>query len=366
MLIERYERIMATQVGAHVVAEPGAEGAASDALAACLAWFREVDVRLSRFNAQSELSRLNAAAGSWQTVSALLFGALAQGVRAAEDSGGLFDPTLLTLIESLGYDRDFSAIQHRETQPARTLWVGDGDILAGGWRAIELDAGNRRVRLPFGARLDLGGIAKGWAADVALERFFHPAQHALINVGGDMRARGGPKDGVAWPIGLGASEEARDADPAALPVVTLGAGGLAVSGARDRWWYRDGRRSHHLINPLTRQPAHLWIDEQDSPRSADQAPLIMAAAAFAPTAAQAEVAAKVAIMQGYPQALRSVESAWAHADVDDVTGYDTAIGGYGGWPVALALTLGTGEIICSANLDDYLATFGGGGKIWLS
>lgn len=366
MLVERYERIMATQVGAHVAAEPGAEGDARDALSACLAWFREVDARLSRFTAQSELSRLNASAGSWQMVSPLLFDALAQGVRAAEDSDGLFDPTLLTLIEALGYDRDFSAIRHRETPAARAVWVGDGDVTVGAWRAIELDVARRRVRLPFGARLDLGGIAKGWAADVALERFFDPAQRTLINVGGDMRARGGPEDGAAWPIGLGASEEAREADPAALPVVTLGAGGLAVSGARDRWWYRDGRRAHHLIDPRTQQPAQLWIDEQDTPANADPAPLIMAAAAFAPTAAQAEVAAKVAIMRGYPQALRNVEGAWARAEVNDATGYDSAIGGYGDWPVALALILGTGEIVCSANLDDYLATFGGGGRIWLS
>lgn len=369
MLIERYERIMATQVGAHVVAEPGAEDAARDAIAACLAWFREVDARLSRFTTQSELSRLNAAAGSWQTVSPLLFDALAQGVRAAEESAGLFDPTLLTLLEALGYDRDFSAIRHRETQPARALWVGDGGAMAGGWRAIELDAANRRVRLPYGARLDLGGIAKGWAADVALERFFDPSQAVLIDVGGDMRARGGPEnggeDGAAWPIGLGASEEARDADPRTLPVVTLGAGGLAVSGARDRWWYRDGRRAHHLINPLTGQPAPLWIDEHDGPASADQAPLIMAAAAFAPTAAHAEVAVKVAIMQGYPRALRAVESAWTQAAPRGAASPAEAIGGYGQWPVALALTLGTGEIVCSANFDAYLATFGGGGKIWL-
>ncbi|HEY7850971.1 MAG TPA: FAD:protein FMN transferase, partial [Ktedonobacterales bacterium] len=306
MLIERYERIMATQVGAHVAAEPGAERAAQEAISACLEWFKEVETRLTRFNAHSELSLLNAAAGSWQTVSPLLFDVLAQSVRAAEDSDGLFDPTLLALIEALGYDRDFGEIRHRETRPnARSLWVGAGGPAGGGWRAIELDGANLRVRLPFGARLDLGGIAKGWAADVALARFFAPTQHALINVGGDMRARGGPEEGALWPIGLGTSEEALSADPQTLPVVTLGAGGLAVSGARDRWWYREGKRQHHLINPRTGRPALLWIDADDHLTGAADEPLIMAATAFAPTAAHAEVAAKVAIMQGYPLALRS-------------------------------------------------------------
>jgi thiamine biosynthesis lipoprotein len=367
MLIERYERIMATQVGVHVAAEPGAEPAAHEAISACLEWLKEVETRLTRFNAHSELSLLNAAAGSWQTVSSLLFDVLAQSVQAAEDSSGLFDPTLLALIEAMGYDRDFNAIRHRETRPSESaLWLGAGDAVAGGWRAIELDSANLRVRLPFGARLDLGGIAKGWAADVALERFFAPTQQTLINIGGDMRARGGPEDGALWPIGLGASEEALSADPQTLPVVALGAGGLAVSGARDRWWYRNGRRQHHLINPQTGQPAPLWIDADDHPADAGDEPLIMAVIAFAPTAAHAEVAAKVAIIQGYPLALRSVEDGWAQAMAGTPGSPSEGARQYGHAPVALILAMGTGDMACSANLNDYLTTVGGGGTIWLT
>lgn len=368
MLVERYERIMATRVGAHVVATPETERAAHDALSACLEWLKEVDRRLSRFNAESELSRLNAAAGDWQAVSPLLFDALAQGVQAAHDSEGLFDPTLLTLLEALGYDRDFSAIGRRERGGAtRSLWVGDGAAVAGGWRAIELDAAGLRVRLPFGARLDLGGIAKGWAADVALERFFAPDQHALINVGGDMRAHGGPEAGALWPIALGASADALDVDPQTLPVVTLGAGGLAVSGARDRWWYRNGERQHHLIDPRTGRPAPLWIDARDDPTGDADEPRLVAATALAPTAAHAEVAAKVAILQGYPQALRTVEDAWAQAMAVGQSGERAERAKrYGAAPVALILALNTGEMVSSANLDAYLKAFGGGGTVWLT
>lgn len=366
MQVERYERIMGTQVGAHVLAEPGAEAAAHARIAACLEWFREVDTRLSRFKDSSELSRLNAAAGQWRRVSPLLFEALALSVQAAEMSGGLFDPSLLALIEALGYDRDFSAIRHQESGgEARSLWVsGAGETLVGGWRSIELDAANLRVRLPFGVRLDLGGIAKGWAADVALERFFAPTESVLINVGGDIRVRGGPEAGATWPIGLGSSVEALEADPATLPVVTLGAGGLAVSGARDRWWYRDGKRQHHIINPQTQQPAQLWIDDDDTPKDAEEPPLIVAATALAPTAAQAEVATKMAIMRGYPQALRSVDDAWALRADTDVSPQQAER--FGDAPVAVILALGNGEMVHSANLGEYLATIGGGGAIWLT
>ncbi|HEX8732289.1 MAG TPA: FAD:protein FMN transferase [Ktedonobacterales bacterium] len=362
MQVERYERIMATRVGAHMLAEPGAEDAAGDKLAACMDWFREVERRLTRFNMTSELSRLNAAAGSWRAVSPLLFDALAEGVRAAQASDGLFDPTLLAVLEALGYDRDYGALSRQRVASGvapggRALWVG---AAPGGWRAIDLDAASRRVRLPYGVRIDLGGIAKGWAADVALERFFAPEDHALLDVGGDMRARGGPEEGDVWPIALGASEQALSADPDALPVVTLGAGGLAVSGARDRWWYHDGARQHHLIDPRTGRPAHLWIDAGDDDTAGE--PLLMAAAAFAPTAAHAEVAAKVAILRGYPLALRVVEEAWARAATTDTLTDEY----YGDTPVALLLTLSDGRLVPSANLDDYLTTHGGGGTTWLT
>ena len=358
---QRYERIMATRVGVHVLAEPGAEATAHARIDACMEWFKEVDTRLTRFNAGSELSRLNAAAGNWQSVSPLLLDALAQSVQAAQDSDGLFDPTLLALLEMLGYDRDFSAIRHSETHgAAHSLWVGgEGDVVTGGWRAIELDAAQLRVRLPFGVGIDLGGIAKGWAADVALERYFAPDDHALLYLGGDVHVRGGPEPGGLWALGLGASEEALHADPATLPVVTLGAGGLAVSGARDRWWYRNGMRQHHIIDPRTARPARMWIDERDHPPGGDDA-LIVAATALAPTAAHAEVAAKVAIMRGYPLALREVEAAWAHA----ANGGETAT--FGDAPVALILALSTGEMIPSVNLDEYLTTYGGGGTTWLT
>ncbi|HEX8982995.1 MAG TPA: hypothetical protein VF792_09515, partial [Ktedonobacterales bacterium] len=99
----------------------------------------------------------------------------------------------------------------------------------------------------------------------------------------------------------------------------------------------------------------------------EDAPRIVAATAFAPTAAHAEVAAKVAILDGLPLALRHVERAWAQAtEGASKFGRATDEGHYGHSPVALILTLSTGEIACSSNLQDYLTVYGGGGQIWLS
>ena len=88
--------------------------------------------------------------------------------------------------------------------------------------------------------------------------------------------------------------------------------------------------------------------------AADGGQLIAAATALAETAAHAEVAAKVALLRGYPEALYAVEQAWAgksHLKAD--TG------------VALLLVLGNGSVFISANMQAFLDTCGGGGMLWL-
>lgn len=97
----------------------------------------------------------------------------------------------------------------------------------------------------------------------------------------------------------------------------------------------------------------LWIDDRDpaEPGSASANPLLATATALAPTAARAEVAAKVALLRGYPRALQAVEAAWKrYGAVGPETDADAG--------VALALTFGNGEVVLSQNLSAYLASWG--------
>jgi FAD:protein FMN transferase len=348
-------------VGAQVAAAPVREAAARAAIDACLEWMREVDRRLTRFKPESDLMRLNAAAGAWAPVSEMLFEVVELSLLAAEATGGLFDPTILPTLEAWGYDRDFNAIAYHE---AALEWRVPSDlVLPGHWPEIALDRDGRRIHLPDGVRLDLGGIAKGWAADVALDRFFDDFPNALVEVGGDVRVRGGIEEGQLWPLQVGEERSVRDPQPGAKPeqtaIVTLGQGGIATSGAGVRWWLRAGERAHHLIDPRTARPAHIWIDPSDE--RPGEPPLIASASAFAPTAAEAEVAAKVALLLGYPAALEAVEAAEALAD-----GAAGAAGAVDRPGVALLLTLGTGAVVFSSNLPAYLTHVGGGGDIWIS
>ncbi len=126
-----------------------------------------------------------------------------------------------------------------------------------------------------------------------------------------------------------------------------------------RWWYHGGERQHHLIDPRTGRPADLWIgDGQERP---DDGPRVASATALASTAAHAEVAAKVALLRGYPDALRILEQAWKKWKEPDAS----APGEYGDCGVALLLVLGSGEVVCSAHLQEYLQALGGGGDVWV-
>jgi len=369
ILVQRFQRLMASPMGIHLAVPPGQEARADEAIAGCFAWFEQVGERLTRFTTESELSRLNAAGGEWCTVSDLLFAVVEESLAAAQATDGLFDPALLAVLEGLGYDRDFREIAHREVAAEVASQVAAQDnalavrggqvaIPAQRWREIELDRTRSRIRLPAGVRLDLGGIVKGWVADRALDRYFADLPNVLIDAGGDIRARGGARPGEPWAIGIGDPFTGAD-EPTIrdVAVLTLGRGGLATSGATLRWWYHGGERQHHLIDPRTSRPADLWLgDGQERP---GDGPRIASATALASTAAHAEVGAKVALLRGYPDALRTVEQAWQAWNDSDASAPGER-SGYGDDGVALILVLGSGEVVCSAHLQEYLQALGGG------
>jgi FAD:protein FMN transferase len=354
ILVERRERIMATGMSLHVAIPPAEKVRAEHAIADCLAWLEEIGRSLTRFDPASELSQLNHAAGSWHIVSDTLYAVIEQSVAAAEATDGLFHPATLPALEAVGYDRDYDEIARREIGNR----VAPPPLID--WREIALDPIRHRIRLPVAARLDLGGIVKGWAADVALDRFFTDFENVLINASGDMRARGGAQPGEVWALGIGdphTPPQGDDTEPRNVAVVTLGQGGTATSGATERWWYAGGVARHHLIDPRIGAPAQVWLNTGD-PLSEGK-DLIATATAFAPTAAHAEVAAKVALLRGYPEALERVARGWK-------SDRQRPRPPYGDVDVALLLVMGSGAVHVSAHLEAWLERYGGGGNLWLS
>jgi thiamine biosynthesis lipoprotein len=242
-------------------------------------WFEVWEQTFSRFRGDSELSRINQCAGQWTRVSAAMWEVMHLALVAARWTDGLYSPTILGALEAAGYDRTFEAI----TASAEPITPQPD----GQWQAIQRQSLKRSICLPRGVRLDLSGIVKGWAADRAAKKL---GVHGpgLIDAGGDMAVSGPRADGSPWPIGV------LDPFQPDRPFETLKieCGGVATSGKDYRRWLRDGRWQHHLIDPRTGLPARTDV---------------LSATVIAPSAVEAEIAAKVIAITGSEQGLAWLE-----------------------------------------------------------
>ncbi|MEU8515876.1 FAD:protein FMN transferase [Kitasatospora sp. NPDC048722] len=204
-----------------------------------------VDRACSRFRPDSELSRVNAAAGRPVAVGELFALALQAALRAAELTDGAVDPTVGRAVIGLGYDRTFAVLRPQDAVPLPVARP------ASGRRRIAWDPRARRVLVPRGTSLDLGATAKALAADLAAERIAAATgSGVLVNLGGDL-ATAGPAPAGGWAVGL-ADDQAATAPG---PVVAIASGALATSGTTVRAWRRGGRTVHHVVDPATGHPA---------------------------------------------------------------------------------------------------------------
>ncbi len=273
------------QLGTHVRVLVGRRDdaphqAAVDALRV-QARLRALHAALTRFDPGSELSCLNARAGEAVVVSPLLLRAVLAALEAARLSDGLVDPTLLGDLERAGYvasrtgETPAPLAQAIATAPPRRPAA---PRRASEWTRIVVDERRGTVRLPRGVRIDLGGSAKGMAVDLAA-RMLASAPTFVVDAGGDLRAGGTH----AAPRSVAVEHPLHGGDAHRFELTT---GAVATSGLRTRVWRRGSGFAHHLIDPATGGPA--WTG-------------VVQATALAPTALEAEVLAKTALLRGPEQ-----------------------------------------------------------------
>ena len=207
----------------------------------------DLEARWSRFREDSELCRLNAANGAPVVVSEDTFALLVHARDAWRSTGGAFDPTVLEALEAAGYDRDFQAI------PPMSSRAGAPCARAPGCDDMELDPIVRSIRLPPGVRIDLGGIGKGFAADLVSQELLEAgAQGVCVNLGGDLRVDGAAPSGDAWVIAV---ELDGDEGQFLTPSLQLASGAVATTSRARRTWRRGEMTCHHIIDPRTGRPA---------------------------------------------------------------------------------------------------------------
>lgn len=226
---------------------------AADTLVQVEALFDAAEERLTRFSETSELARLNARSNQWVSVSNVLWNVITKAIQLAEQTDGLFDPTLLNALVAAGYDRSFHELASNGNGTTNAM-APSLTVNKGRWRSVALDASHHAIWLPAGVRIDLGGIGKGYTAQQAIH-FLSQWGPCLIDAGGDLVAGDAPATLPGWPVALAAPTQHDEEVAGDLAQIWLKNATLATSGIDYRHWQQHGQRMHHLIDPRTGQPA---------------------------------------------------------------------------------------------------------------
>ena len=244
---------------------------------AAFAWFQRIERACSRFDPESELSRLCARVGDPAPVSPLLYEAVRFALAVARLSGGAFDPTVGHTLARRGFNRHYITGQ-TVNSPAAPPTAPD-------YRDVCLDprAGTITLRKPL--LLDLGAVAKGLAIDLAAKELDGFA-HAVVEAGGDLHVRGRNAGGEPWRVGI---RHPRQAD-AVIEILHVAEMAVCTSGDYER--RGPTGEGHHLIDP----------------RSGASVDAVASVTVIAPTAMVADALATAAFVLGPTRGLRFLDA----------------------------------------------------------
>ncbi|MDR3192841.1 MAG: FAD:protein FMN transferase [Treponema sp.] len=208
--------------------------------AAVFARIREIEGIMSANLADTELDRINRNAGkSPAAVSGELLDLLTEAKAYAAMSGGAFDPTVGPLVKLWGIGGDEPRLPGEEEITGALALVDYRDLV------IDREAGTAFLRRP-GQALDLGAIAKGYAADQAvLTAEKAGVRRAIVDLGGNVFAWGERRKGEAWRIGV---QDPRKERGATLGVIRVKNKSVVTSGVYERYFEEGGKRYHHILS----------------------------------------------------------------------------------------------------------------------
>lgn len=202
---------------------------------------RRLDALWSVGNSDSEISRLNVR--ETERVSAETAGLLERALEVSRETEGLFDATIYPLVELWGFPTDHPHVPS-ETDIAAALPLVDSS---------QVELAEERVTLSPGQKLDLGGIAKGYASARVMEIFrANGVTSGMVSLGGNVQTLGTKVDGSPWRIGV--------RDPAGgasdyLGVLSVENQAVITSGGYERFFVENGQRYIHILDPRTGYPA---------------------------------------------------------------------------------------------------------------
>ncbi len=206
--------------------------------------FADINSSLSYYDATSTISRINRnetnrADAYFQTV-------LKRSLEIAEETHGAFDPTVSPLVNAWG----FGVEERSEMTPG----LVDSLKSLVGYEKVSLD-GDRVLKTMEGLQFDFNAIAKGYGADLAGEFLeSRGIESYLVELGGDLVAKGVKPDGTSWRIGLEKPASDMYDEQEWAFMVEIEDQGLATSGSYRQYYEQDGQRFSHTIDPETGWP----------------------------------------------------------------------------------------------------------------
>jgi len=229
---------------------------------------------------ESGLTRLNASAdGTPISVSLEMAKLVERALTVARLSGGAFEPTFLGVGALWDFKANPPKVPSAE-ELERALTNVD-------WRRVRVDVEAQTIAMPAGTQIGLGGIAKGYGVDRAMQVLLDAGiENAIVNAGGDLKALG-TDHGKPWEVAIKHPRE-RERAIALIPVSNVA---LVTSGDYERFFELDGVRYHHILDPRTGRPATGC----------------MSATVTAPDAALADAVATAVCVLGPEQGLELVE-----------------------------------------------------------
>jgi thiamine biosynthesis lipoprotein len=221
-------------------------GVANKAVRAAFDRVRDLNSKLSDYDSKSEVRQLcEKTAGTWQPVSQDLHRVLLHARRLSEETDGAFDVTIGHYTKLWRRARRQKSLPEAAelTKPSRQT----------GFRMLEVDPQETRVRMKVeGMRIDLGGIAKGYAVDEALKTLrLAGVDRALVDGSGDIAVGNPPPGRAKWRIEIAALRDSPEADPVSIEISNCA---VATSGDAFQAVKIAGKSYSHIIDPRTGWP----------------------------------------------------------------------------------------------------------------
>ncbi|MCK4590454.1 MAG: FAD:protein FMN transferase, partial [Candidatus Latescibacteria bacterium] len=218
--------------------------AAQNLLTEVFAEMERIDRMMDNYSPTSEITSINSTAGKERvSISPEMGQVLKRSQYFAELSGGAFDITIGPVKEVWDFESENPTVPLSGQLAAALTLVG--------YQNVQLDGGRVRLLKPR-MKLDLGGVAKGYAVDCAVEFLKERgAKSALVEAGGDVRLYGEKPSGRDWQIAIRHPREKEKL----IRVGKVELPAVATSGDYERLFVKDGKRYHHILDPNTGYPA---------------------------------------------------------------------------------------------------------------